>query len=496
MPRIDEILVAVQRDLFSLGALLATPDLRQDARAPREGADRRRPHRAARAAIDDGEAELTPLRAFILPGGTPKAAALHVARTVCRRAERRVVHLATTVELAAARRRSTSIGSPTCCSCWRASPRAAPAPAKSRGEPYDRALGSRGCGRNTGARRDSAIRLADVVQARAGAFGTSSSPMTTSARSMRRACSASFGTRPASMCSRFRRAKHTKTRATWARLTDEMLARGCGRDTTVVALGGGVVGDLAGFVAATFMRGVPVVQVPTTLLAMIDAAIGGKTGVDTRSRQESRRSLSPAGRSDCRSDGTRYAAAASTCEPGSQRRSSTASSPTPRYFDRSVNATCRVLLAPRRRTRQPEPWPRSSPGSIAIKSAIVASDAREHGRRKILNFGHTIGHAVEAASRYALLHGEAVAIGMAIESRLAELAASPLEACRRGLRCAPTRQVSRAVSRRRCIRTDIVARTHSTRKRAPEPSSMRCHARSARWRAPRAAGRCRCPTRL
>jgi 3-dehydroquinate synthase len=74
-----------------------------------------------------------------------------------------------------------------------------------------------------------------------------------------------------------------KTRDTWARVTDGMLDAGCGRDTTVVALGGGVVGDLAGFVAATFMRGVPVVQCPTTLLAMIDASIGGKTGVDTES---------------------------------------------------------------------------------------------------------------------------------------------------------------------------------------------------------------------
>src|ERR1700716_2710245 len=75
--------------------------------------------------------------------------------------------------------------------------------------------------------------------------------------------------------------KAHKTRETWARLTDDLLAAGCGRDTTVVALGGGVVGGLAGIVAATFMRGVPVVQCPTSLLAMIDASVGGKTGVDT-----------------------------------------------------------------------------------------------------------------------------------------------------------------------------------------------------------------------
>src|SRR6185312_7123888 len=73
----------------------------------------------------------------------------------------------------------------------------------------------------------------------------------------------------------------SKTRKQWARLTDELLAAGFGRDSAIIALGGGVVGDLAGFVAATYMRGVPFVQVPTSLLAMIDASIGGKTGVDT-----------------------------------------------------------------------------------------------------------------------------------------------------------------------------------------------------------------------
>jgi len=72
-----------------------------------------------------------------------------------------------------------------------------------------------------------------------------------------------------------------KTRETWGAVTDHLIALGCDRDTTIVALGGGVVGDLAGFVAATYMRGLPVVQVPTSLLAMIDAAVGGKTGVDT-----------------------------------------------------------------------------------------------------------------------------------------------------------------------------------------------------------------------
>ncbi len=99
MPRIDEVLVPIQRDLFSLGALLATPD-RDKMRAQLDTAriDEDRIAQLERA-IDAGEAELEPLKAFILPGGTPKAAALHVARTVCRRAERRVVALSHGVEL-------------------------------------------------------------------------------------------------------------------------------------------------------------------------------------------------------------------------------------------------------------------------------------------------------------------------------------------------------------------------------------------------------------
>jgi cob(I)alamin adenosyltransferase len=101
MPRIDEVLVPVQRDLFAIGALLATPD-REKMHQQLEKAriDDERIAQLERA-IDDGEAELEPLKAFIIPGGTPKAAALHVARTVCRRAERRVVALARDIEIPA-----------------------------------------------------------------------------------------------------------------------------------------------------------------------------------------------------------------------------------------------------------------------------------------------------------------------------------------------------------------------------------------------------------
>lgn len=99
MPRIDELLVPIQRDLFSLGALLATPDIEKMAQHLEKA--RIDDDRIAQLehAIDDGEAELAPLRAFILPGGSPKAAALHVARTVCRRAERKVVALSHEVRI-------------------------------------------------------------------------------------------------------------------------------------------------------------------------------------------------------------------------------------------------------------------------------------------------------------------------------------------------------------------------------------------------------------
>ena len=93
MPRIDEVLVPVQRDLFAIGALLATPDLDKMKRQLEKASIDERRIKELEQSIDDGDAELEPLRSFIVPGGTPKAAALHVARTVCRRAERRVIAL-------------------------------------------------------------------------------------------------------------------------------------------------------------------------------------------------------------------------------------------------------------------------------------------------------------------------------------------------------------------------------------------------------------------
>jgi 3-dehydroquinate synthase len=204
-----------------------------------------------------------------------------------------------------------------------------------------------------------------------------------------------------------------KTRETWSRLTDQLLAKGYGRDTTIIALGGGVVGDLAGFVAATFMRGVSVVQVPTTLVAMVDAAIGGKTAVDT-----------PAGKNLV---GAFHSPATVLIDPHllatlplREMRAGfaevvkygvIADGP---YLREVANGVPKLLSA--RRDLVGDSMLSLIVRSVEIKADIVSRDQREDG----LNFGHTIGHAVELVSGFSLLHGEAVAIGMALESRLAE----------------------------------------------------------------------------
>ena len=214
----------------------------------------------------------------------------------------------------------------------------------------------------------------------------------------------------------------SKSRAQWAALSDALLDRGLGRDSAIVALGGGVIGDLAGFVAATYLRGVPCLQVPTTLLAMLDASVGGKTGVDTPHgknligafhspvavvadplvlrtlpEREYRAGLAEAVKHGLIADAAYFAWLGDSAEAIARR-------------DESTLAT----LVRR---------------SVEIKAEVVGEDEREDGRRAILNAGHTVAHGVEHASDYALTHGEAVAIGLVAECALAE----SLGIARRGL---------------------------------------------------------------
>lgn len=207
----------------------------------------------------------------------------------------------------------------------------------------------------------------------------------------------------------------TKTRETWAAISDELLARRLGRDTTLVALGGGVVGDVVGFVAATYMRGVPVVQVPTTLLAMVDASVGGKTGVDT-----------PHGKNLV---GAFHQPAAVVIDP-----SVLETLPLPHYragFAEIIKhgvisdaaylaAVLAFLEGSLDRANRAYDLAPLIERSVQIKAGVVARDEREAGMRKVLNFGHTIAHAIESTTLYRVPHGDAVAIGMVVEARIAE----------------------------------------------------------------------------
>jgi 3-dehydroquinate synthase len=215
----------------------------------------------------------------------------------------------------------------------------------------------------------------------------------------------------------------SKTREHWARLTDWLLAEGAGRDSAIVALGGGVVGDLAGFVAATYMRGIPVVQVPTSLLAMVDASIGGKTGVDTPKgknlvgafHQPAAVVIDPATLATLPAAHAR-AGIAEVIKHGAISDSG--------YFGLAASWGAAVH---RTAQRNDFDWTSSETidviaHSVKTKADVVNTDPHEKGRRQVLNAGHTVAHALERESNYDLLHGEAVAIGLVVEAELGEAA--------------------------------------------------------------------------
>jgi len=193
---------------------------------------------------------------------------------------------------------------------------------------------------------------------------------------------------------------------------DALLGKRCGRDTTLVALGGGVIGDLAGFAAATYQRGVPYIQVPTTLLAQVDSSVGGKTAINhplgknmigafyqprlvladmdtlkTLPERELRSGLAEVIKHGLIRDAAFFAWLEANIE---------------RLLSRDAEALARAVLR-----------------SVEIKAEIVAQDERESGLRRVLNFGHTFGHAIETGLGYGVwLHGEAVAAGMVMAADL------------------------------------------------------------------------------
>jgi shikimate kinase / 3-dehydroquinate synthase len=207
----------------------------------------------------------------------------------------------------------------------------------------------------------------------------------------------------------------TKNLRQLGRLYEALLDAGADRATVVVALGGGMVGDLAGFAAATLLRGLPFVQVPTTLLAMIDSSVGGKTGVNlprgknlVGAFHQPRAVLVDA--AALRSLPRRVLAAgmAEVIKHGAIRDPALFAL-LERELERVMDLTDEGLVL--------EVLERA----VAVKARVVELDEREAGLRMLLNFGHTLGHAVETLSGYrSVLHGEAVSMGMVFASRLSE----------------------------------------------------------------------------
>ncbi|KAI9815631.1 MAG: 3-dehydroquinate dehydratase (3-dehydroquinase) [Thelocarpon impressellum] len=221
----------------------------------------------------------------------------------------------------------------------------------------------------------------------------------------------------------------SKSRATKADIEDWLLARNCTRDTVIIALGGGVIGDMIGYVAATFMRGVRFVQVPTTLLAMVDSSIGGKTAIDT-----------PLGKNLIGAfwQPRRIYVDLEFLETLPEREfingmaeiiklTQTAAIWSEEEFAALEGSAATILEAVRRPrgsgsstlSRIGDVLKRIILGSIRVKAHVVSADEREGGLRNLLNFGHSIGHAIEAILTPQVLHGECVAIGMVKEAELA-----------------------------------------------------------------------------
>jgi 3-dehydroquinate synthase len=209
-----------------------------------------------------------------------------------------------------------------------------------------------------------------------------------------------------------------KTMPTLLGALGAMIVGGMGRRDAVVALGGGVIGDLSGLTAALFMRGIPVVQCPTTLLAQVDASVGGKVAVDLpRARTWSGRFTSRCSCSSTPSCSARCPTA--SWRTGLAEMLKHALLFSPDHLDRSARRTP-TRSTPATSTSSARWWrPRS--GSRPRASGATRGSTGEAGKgRVLLNLGHTVGHAIEAASGYSLSHGEAVALGLRAAARISE----------------------------------------------------------------------------
>jgi 3-dehydroquinate synthase len=219
--------------------------------------------------------------------------------------------------------------------------------------------------------------------------------------------------------------ERSKGALTVNRLYTKLFRGGIRRDSLVIALGGGVVGDLAGYLAATALRGVRLIQIPTSLLAQVDSSVGGKVGIDH-----------PAGKNLI---GAFHQPAAVYIDPDVL---STLPADEFRNGFAEVIKIAAALDAPffsmiernvsRIRKDNTDLNAKIVETAVALKASVVEKDERETGLRRVLNLGHTIGHALESSGGYALKHGHAVAMGMAAEARMSvELGLLSAQDCRR-----------------------------------------------------------------
>ena len=212
----------------------------------------------------------------------------------------------------------------------------------------------------------------------------------------------------------FKAGEPSKNYKTKQYLESHMLKQRCDRETIILALGGGVVGDISGYVAATYMRGISYIQIPTTLLAMVDSSIGGKTGINT-----------PEGKNLI---GAYHQPADIILNLNylktlpqrhlinglieSAKMFMTNNSTLFHYFNTHIDS-----ILDRDMTR----LKKIITGAIKIKQEIVHKDEKDNNLRAICNFGHTIGHAIENIMGYKIMHGHAVGLGILVEAKIAEL---------------------------------------------------------------------------
>jgi pentafunctional AROM polypeptide len=206
--------------------------------------------------------------------------------------------------------------------------------------------------------------------------------------------------------------EQTKCRAMKEKIENTLLEAKCGRDTCILALGGGVVGDLTGFVASTFLRGVPFVQIPTSLLAMVDSSIGGKTGLDTLHGKNLIGAFHQPVRIYIDMDVLKSLPERQLWNGMAEVVKSAAiwSADAFKQLEEEYEKV---------QERDPEILASIIWTCAGIKADVVTKDEKESGLRELLNYGHSIGHAVEALMQPGMLHGEAVAIGMVKEAELA-----------------------------------------------------------------------------